>query len=214
MLARSPIDEKIYYFVDKYLPFRAAISCSHFQRFSNAVLHIVRWMVNQKYWVDKPLVNYLDDYLFIALLKAMCDNQIRVFLDICEQINFPVALEKTFWGTTSLTFLSLLIDMIHQLVMLPKEKIEHRCILLQQILNKPNRKATVHELQKLCGFLNFLGKAIVPGRAFTCRMYAYTKSNILKPHHHVRVNKELRKDLEMWTTFWHELTVFSRPGHL
>ena len=31
MMARSPIDGKIYYFVDKCMPFGASISCSHFQ---------------------------------------------------------------------------------------------------------------------------------------------------------------------------------------
>ena len=41
MKAKSPIDGKIYYFVDKCLPFRASISCAHFQRFSNAISHII-----------------------------------------------------------------------------------------------------------------------------------------------------------------------------
>ena len=42
MKATSPLDGKTYYFVDKCLPFGASISCSHFQRFSNAVKHIVQ----------------------------------------------------------------------------------------------------------------------------------------------------------------------------
>ena len=33
MMAESPIDGKIYYFVDKCLPFGASISCAHFQNF-------------------------------------------------------------------------------------------------------------------------------------------------------------------------------------
>ena len=41
MKAVSPIDGKTYYFVDKCLPFGASISCSHFQRFSNAIRHIL-----------------------------------------------------------------------------------------------------------------------------------------------------------------------------
>ena len=88
--AVNPKDGKTYYFIDKCLPFGAAISCSHFQRFSNAVLHIVEFKSK------KPNVNYLDDYLFIALLAWMCDLQIRTFLSVCEQINFPFSLEKTF----------------------------------------------------------------------------------------------------------------------
>ena len=83
--------------------------------------------------------------------------------------------------------------------------------MVNLILHKQSKKVTIHELQKLCGFLNFLGCAIVPGRAFTRRLYYYMKLHIFKPHHHVRVNYEMRKDLETWACFLQEPTVFSRP---
>ena len=117
MKARSPFNNKYYYFVDKCMPFGAAISCLHFQRFSNAVAHIV------SYRTGKKTINYLDDYLFIALLKLLCNAQVREFLWICEFVQFPVSMEKTFWATTCLTFLGLLIDTIAQTVSLPQEKI-------------------------------------------------------------------------------------------
>ena len=94
MKAESPLDGKTYYFVDKCLPFGASISCAHFQRFSKAVRHIVEWLTKQK------LVNYLDDYFFAQLLKLLCNNQVKTFLQVCGQIAFPVSLEKTFWATT------------------------------------------------------------------------------------------------------------------
>ena len=40
--AKSPLDGKVYYFVDKCLPFEASISCSYFQRVSDAIAHIVK----------------------------------------------------------------------------------------------------------------------------------------------------------------------------
>ena len=40
MFAVNPLNGKIQYFVDKCLPFGASISCSHFQRMSNALKHI------------------------------------------------------------------------------------------------------------------------------------------------------------------------------
>ena len=40
MKAKDPLDGKTYYFTDKYLPFGASISCSHFQQFSNCVEYI------------------------------------------------------------------------------------------------------------------------------------------------------------------------------
>ena len=205
MKAKSPIDGKMYYFVDKCLPFGASISCSHFQRFSNAVKHIVRWRTKQ------DLLNYLDDYLFAALRKLLCNIQVQEFLKVCDEIAFPVSLEKTFWATTKLTFLGLLIDTINQWVCIPVEKIKKAKLLIESILDKESKKVTLNQLQKVCGFLNFLGRCVIPGRAFTRRLYIYTANDKLKPHHHIRVNAEMRDDLRMWLTFLSHPTVFSRP---
>ena len=94
MRATSHIDGKDYYFVDKCLPFGASISCAHFQAFSDAISHIM------KYKTGKDNVNYLDDFLFVTLLTAMCNAQIDTFLRICSLINFPVSLDKMFWACT------------------------------------------------------------------------------------------------------------------
>ena len=98
MKAESPIDGKTYYFVDKCLPFKASMSCSHFQKFSSALKHVVQNRTKNQ------LVNYMDDFLIAALLKLWYNNQVKEFLAVCEIIAFPVSLEKTFWGTTQLTF--------------------------------------------------------------------------------------------------------------
>ena len=82
MKAKSPIDNQWYYFVDKCLPFGAAISCTLFQSFSDAIAHLVKFRTLQ------DLVNYLDDFLFVALLLSACNDQLKVFLDICSEINF------------------------------------------------------------------------------------------------------------------------------
>ena len=205
MKAVSPIDGKTYYFVDKCLPFRASISCSHFQRFSNAINHTVRWRTN------KNLVNYLDDFLFAALRKLLCNRQVSEFLNVCESISFPVSMEKTFWGTTQLVFLGLLIDTIRQCVCIPIDRVTKAVDLIESILDKKSGKVTLHQLQKVCVFLNFLGRCVIPGRAFTRRLYAYTANDKLKPHHHIRVNGEMREDLRMWLTFLQHPTVFCRP---
>ena len=167
MKARNPSDGKWYYFVDKCLPFGASISCKLFQEFSNAIAHVVG------YYTKKKVINYIDDYLFAALLRAICNAQVETFLSICEFIRFPVSMEKTFWGCTSLTFLGLLIDTVKQLVCIPTDKVQRAIDLIE--VTKKKRKVTLHELQKLCGYLNFLCRAVVPGRAFTRRLYAYTK---------------------------------------
>ena len=61
LMAEDPKDQKIKYFVDKCLPFGVSISCSHYQRFLNALRHIMEFHTQRK-----AITNYPDDFLFIA----------------------------------------------------------------------------------------------------------------------------------------------------
>ena len=145
------------------------------------------------------------------LLKALADAQVNLFLSVCDQINFPVSLDKTFFESMQVTFLGMLIDSVRQLVLLPKEKIDKARMLLMGVLEPPKKKLTVKQLQQICGFLNFLGQSILLGHAFTCRLYAFNEKNShLLPHHHVRITSEMRADLAMWFEFMKHLTIYAR----
>ena len=203
--AKHPVTGITYYFVDKCLPFGASISCAIFQAFSDSIAYLVT------YRTRKPLVNYLDDFFFAALWKAMCDGQVQVFLNICNTICFPVSLEKTFWGTQFLTFLGLLIDSIHQKVCIPIDKIEKALDLIEYVLNKKNRKITINKLQNLTGFLNFLCRCVVPGRTFVRRLYNLGSNEKLLPHHHVRITAECRMDMSIWKRLLSDPITCCRP---
>ena len=65
---------------------------------------------------------------------------------------------------------------------------------------------TIKEVQKLTGMLNFLTKAIVPGRTFTRNMYDKLKvkkddGTMLKQYHHINLGADFRADCEMWLIF-------------
>ena len=202
MKAENPDDQKTYFFVDKCLPFGASISCAVFQAFSDALAHIVQVKTG------KENVNYLDDFLFLAMLQFLCNLQIDKFLQVCHEISFPVSVDKTVYACTSITFLGLLIDTQKRLVCIPVEKIQRALKLIDNMMSK--KKTTLRELQQLCGFLNFLNKCIVPGRAFTRRLYAHG-NGIRKPHHHINISKEIRSDLVTWRNFLGSPEVYSRP---
>ena len=204
LMAEHPKTGQKYYMIDKCLPFGSSISCAHFQLVSDGIAHIVMVMTN------KVNVNYLDDFLFAAMLKQWCDWQLEKFLEVCETIGFPISMDKTHFGTTLLTSLGLLIDTINKLVCVPKEKVTRANDMIDHFL--AHKKVTVHQVQKLCGFLNFLCRAVVPGRAFTTRLYALLRAkNKLKPHHHVRVKQENKDDLRVWKHFLDSPAVFCRP---
>ena len=86
-----------------------------------------------------------------------------MFIDICTELNVPVNEDKTFWVTTCIVFLGLLIDTVARTVSVPTEKISKATDLIERILTKKSKKITVNQLQKICGFLNFLGRCVLPG---------------------------------------------------
>ena len=130
------------------------------------------------------------------------------FLEVCRIINFPVNLEKTFLPATCMTFLGFLIDTIRQIMCIPMEKIAKGKNMISYVLN--HKKITVLELQQLCGFLNFLSRCILPGRAFSKRLYAHQKPG-MKQHHHLRVTPEMRMDLNIWDKFLKHQSIYCRP---
>ena len=152
-------------------------------------------------------MNYLDDFLFTAMLRAECDKQIEIFLNTCKELGFPVAIEKTHSGSTILVFLGLLLDTVNQLVCIPQDKIEKALEMIELFLAK--KKVTVLQCQHLCGSLNFLCRCILPGRAFLRRLYAMT-NGIQKQHYHVRVSPENCMDLQIWKHFLHNPNAYYR----
>ena len=63
MKAKHPKTGKIYYFVDKCLPFGSSISCAIFQAFSNAISHIVTVIVKK------------GEHQLFGRLSVCCSNQ-------------------------------------------------------------------------------------------------------------------------------------------
>lgn len=57
----------------------------------------------------------------------------------------------------------------------------------------------LRELQALLGHLDFACGVIIPRRAF-CRHLYTTTVGACRPHHFVRVTKELREELQLWRT--------------
>ena len=147
--------------MDKFLPFSASISCSHYQLFSNALKHILEHRAGGK---GCAIMNYLDDFLFLAIAKILCNYMIDQYLELCKPLNLPVSLEKTKFADTIIVFLGIILNGKHLMLSIPVDK---QCKALRLLNDLKGKKVTVKELQVLMGYLNFLTKAIFPGRTFT-----------------------------------------------
>ena len=201
MKARNPESGRMEFFVDKNLPFGSSILCAVFTKFSNSLAHLMRYVLRQD---NAAITNYLDDFLFVTTSKQACNRMVRTFLQLCEHLGVPVAMDKTSFADTQVIFLGILIDGERKLIVVPEQKKRKAIQMLNNVLAK--KKLTVREVQQLTGTLNFLNKAIVPGRAFTRRMYSKLEGRItgLKQHHHIRIDGEMKADCEIWLQFLSE----------
>ena len=200
MRAKNPKTNRIAYFADKCLPFGASISCSRFTEFSESLRHIIEVQTGRYFTVT----NYLDDFLFIASEEGTCNNMVRRFILICEEIGCPIAIEKTEWAALHMIFLGLMLNGDSLTISIPKEKKDKALYLLNAAIDR--KKVTIRFVQQLSGTLNFLNRALVPGRAFTRRMYDKLKlkdqqGRPLKQYHHVNLGKPFLQDCKVWKYF-------------
>ena len=197
MKANHPVTGDTKFFADKCVPFGSKRSCALFQQFSDLLQYLVEYLAKRKHCVT----NYLDDFLLIGETEQICNQLVRTFLDLCSMINCPVSDEKTEFATQHIIFLGILLDGRNFILAIPEEKRVKAMNMLSWITDA--KKVTVKQLQRLTGLLNFLNRALFSGRAFTRRMYAKCSSIKAnrKPHHHVKIDCELRFDCSMWMIF-------------
>ena len=90
-------------------------------------------------------------------------------------------------------FLGIMLDGEHFILAVPEEKRQRAVNMLKFMVDA--KKTKVKDMERLAGYLNFLNRAIFPGRAFTRRMYSKYVQVIktgpdskLKQYHHVRID--------------------------
>ena len=106
------------FFVDKCLPFGSSISCALFQKFSDALCHLIEHKTNSR----DQITNYLDDFLFLAFLLAHCNSKIEMFINLCNDLGVPISIDKTEFVQESIVFLGILLDGKHLILAVPCEK--------------------------------------------------------------------------------------------
>lgn len=183
----------LYYF-DKALPFGASISCSHFEHFSTFLEFCVKNKTHSNH-----LLHYLDDFLGAEKNTESCRQVMDIFQSVMQEINVPLAVEKTEGPTEIIIFLGLELDSINMTVRIPKDKMDEVVGKIRIILSK--KRSTLKEMQSLIGSLNFCCRAIVAGRPF-CRRLINSICGLTKPFHHLRVTAAMKLDLHLWLWFF------------
>lgn len=201
--ARNPLTNKYQFFVDLSCGFGSSSSCFLYDKISRVLRHLYHWRTGEE------AVVYLDDGLQIGLSEQLCNANLDAYLLICQEISLPTSEEKTVRATRIIVFLGLLIDGLRRLVAIPELKVSKALNQIDVIVDA--KKATVLQMQRITGLLNFFCRAIIPGRAFTRRLYAEFAHINLRPHHHIKVTNEMKLDLGVWRKFMAQDQSVLRP---
>ena len=182
------------YYYDKRLPMGASTSCATFEELSKAL----QWILQTRLGVTH-VSHILDDFIFISSANSsQCQASLAIFLQLAEQLHIPINHNKTVNPTTCVTVHGVELDTEAMIARLPQDKLVKAQSELTQLLLK--KKVTLHQLQSVIGFLNFACLVVKPGRAFLRRLIDLTKG-LKKPHHHVRLTREARRDIKAWLFF-------------
>ena len=182
------------YFHDRVLPMGASSSCSNFELFSSAI----QWILQNKLKV--PYTSHiLDDFMFFGSPDTnQCNNSLQSFLVLANSLGIPIKSSKTVLPSTLVQLHGLEVCTTSMEVRLPADKKAKAISLIKKF--RKHKRITLVDLQSIIGTLQFATKAIVAGRCFLRRLIDLTQGVTAK-HHHIRLNKEARLDLQMWYCF-------------
>lgn len=181
------------YYIDLYLPFGLRSAPFLFNRLSDAL----EWVLKNNYHV-KNVIHILDDFFIAEASRMHCLPSFSTLLRLFMSVNAPVVASKTLGPSQVLEFMGIELDSTRMEARLPEDKLLRTRELLNSFAER--RSVRLLELQSLIGTLQFACKAVVPGRTFLQRMIDLTRG-VRNRFHHIRLNKEFFKDLNMWKAF-------------
>lgn len=191
-----------YYFYTR-LVFGSRSSPKIFDQLSIAVC----WIAQYRYNITN-ILHLLDDFLTIDAPSFPAQKTMDRLLKVFRNLGIPIATHKTEGPTISLEYLGIVLDSKLMQARLPEEKVIRIRELLGEFKSKPS--CTKRELLSLLGHLNFASRVIPHGRSFVSYLISLS-TKVRELHHHVKMTKECRLDIDMWHVFverWNGVSFF------
>ena len=181
------------YYVDMYLPFGVRSGPFLFNLLSDGL----EWILKHNYGLQY-VIHILDDFFIAERTKLSCLSSFSTLLRVFMSLKSPVVVSKTIGPSQVVEFMGIVLDSVRMEARLPQDKLTRINELLTSF--KKRRSVRLVELQSLIRTLQFACKVVVPGRTFLQRAINLTRG-VPSRFHHVRLNREFFKDLDMWTVF-------------
>ena len=198
------------YFADGALPFGLRSAPKIFM----AVADALQWIMlsGGVTMVD----HYLDDFITIGPPDSdVCSRNLAQILTLCKELGVPLAGDKLVGPTHCLTFLGIEINTRTGTLCLPADKLARLKATLVQWSSR--RSCQRRQLESLIGTLQHACRVVKPGRTFLRRMIDLLRiPGATEGHHHIRLNRGFRADLQWWGTFaehWNGVALFPAAAH-
>ncbi|XP_062580100.1 uncharacterized protein LOC134242093 [Saccostrea cucullata] len=176
---------------------RLVFGCRSSPKIFDLLYQAVCWILTNNYGV-KNVLHLLDDFLTIDSPGDEGIKTMAILTLVFKKLGIPISAKKTVGPCTVLEYLGIILDSERREARIPLEKIERIFLLINKIKSK--KSCTKRELLSLLGHFNFAARIIPAGRSFISYLLTLAYS-VRELHHHVSLNSDCKKDLNMWETF-------------
>ena len=145
------------FFIDCVLPFGASIFCAIFEDIST----LIHWIAERR--AAQKFIHYLD-FFIVHKYAQVCGQTMGVLKQVCQEIQMPIAPEKSEGPATVVELLGLTLDTEHIIIHISEDKLQDIAGIIAMMIKAS--KSTSWELQSLAGKLNFFAKAVPVGKSF------------------------------------------------
>lgn len=188
---RWTVAGRLQYLVDTHMCF--GLKCAPFI-FTQIGNFVIRCMQRRGY---TSVINYIDDFICVGSTFQECQHVQKVLVNLLIRLGFRISWDKCTGPSQYTRYLGLFFDMLHMRLILPDDKLHKLHQELRFFQSK--KRATCHQLQKLCGILAHCAKIVHGGRTFSHRIIQLLKG--LKPKGRVRLTKEFLLDIRWWMNY-------------
>ena len=113
------------------------------------------------------MTHILDDFFMVSPIVSQCQNDLLKFMDMCSDINVPMAPEKTIGLATVINFMGYEIDSILSEVHLPQDKLDKCTEAISSLLE--GSKTTLRKLQSVIGLGHWSLTFVILPLQFRCK---------------------------------------------
>jgi len=194
---------KSQYYVDMYLPFGLRSAPCILNQLSDGP----EWILKHNYGILWYVIHILDDFSIGERSRLACLTSFSTLLWVFTLLR-AVVVSKAIGPSQGIELMGIVLDSIYMEACLLQDKRSSAYDLLTSF--KKRRSMRLVELQSLIGTLQFACKVVVPGRTLLQGTINLAKG-VPSRFHHIRLNEEFFRDLDMWKVFlskWNGRSLF------